>query len=67
MFARPKRPSLNLNFKVSGKIFSVKKSLLVEKLALFQTDPSLLSAEDYKVKTQVPESVFAEFLQSRIR
>jgi ribosome-associated translation inhibitor RaiA len=59
----PKRPSLNLNFKVSGKAFSVKKSQLLEKLGLFQADGSLLNAEDYEVKTKVPESVFAEFVQ----
>jgi hypothetical protein len=62
MTARPKRPSLNLNLNVCGKIFSVKKSQLLEKLGLFQIDISLLNA-DYEVKTQVPESVFAEFVQ----
>jgi hypothetical protein len=63
MTVRQKRSSPNLNLKVSGKIFSVKKSLLVEKTDLFQTDPFLLTAEEYEVKAQVPESVFAEFVQ----
>jgi hypothetical protein len=58
-----KRPSPNLSLNVSGKIFSVKKSQLVEMTGLFQTATSLLNAEDYEVRTQVPESVFAEFVR----
>jgi hypothetical protein len=60
--APPKRsPTLNLNF--GGKIFPVKKTVLLEKLGLFQDNPSLLGASEYKVQAKVWPPSFPAFVR----
>jgi hypothetical protein len=58
----PKRsPTLNLN--VGGKIFPVKKTVLLEKLGLFLDNPSLLGASEYEVQTKVSPPIFSDFVR----
>jgi hypothetical protein len=56
--------SLALNFKVGKGVFPVKKTFLLEKLGLFQENPSLLSRSEYKVQTRVPLRVFTVFISA---
>jgi hypothetical protein len=51
-----------LNLKVGEKIFPVKKSVLSNRLGLFQETPSLLESEEYEVQTKVSLSVFSAFV-----
>jgi hypothetical protein len=51
-----------LALKVGEAIFQVKKAILLENLGLFQENPSLLSAPEYEVQTQVPPEIFAVFV-----
>jgi hypothetical protein len=50
-----------LNLKVGNRIFPVKKTIL-EKLGLFQKNPSLLRADQYEVQTEVSLFVFGAFV-----
>jgi hypothetical protein len=59
----PQRRPLTLNLRLGEEIFPVKKTDLLEKLALFQKDPALLSSDDYEVKTNVPSADFEDFLR----
>jgi TPR repeat protein len=58
---RPSKPSLNL--RAAEAVFSVKKTDLLERLGLFQENPSLLKAEEYEVQTRVPLSVLESFVR----
>jgi hypothetical protein len=53
------------NLNAGGTIISVRKSLLIEKLQIFQKDTSLLNRREYPVRTRVPASAFADFLRFR--
>jgi hypothetical protein len=59
----PSEWSPTLNLKVGEKIFPVKKTVLLEKLRLFQNDPSLLRLKEYEVQTKVSPSVFSVFVR----
>jgi hypothetical protein len=61
----PKRSShhLDVKFKVGSSTFSVKKSLLLDRLAFFQEDTSRLNEHEFEVKTQVPPEIFTEFVK----
>jgi hypothetical protein len=52
----------SLNLRLGGEIFPVKKTVLLEKLALFQENPTLLGADDYEVKACVPSVHFQRFI-----
>jgi hypothetical protein len=58
----PQRRPLTLNLRLGEEVFPVKKTDLLEKLALFQKNPALLSADDYEVKTSVPSADFEKFI-----
>jgi hypothetical protein len=50
-----------LNLKIGSDVFPIEKTFL-EKLSLFQKNPSLLKADEYEVQSQVSLSVFSAFV-----
>jgi hypothetical protein len=52
-----------LNLRAAGKIFQVKKTVLCEKLRLFQADPSLLNSAEYEVRSRVPGPIVEAFVK----
>jgi hypothetical protein len=56
-------PQRELKFNISGTIFPIRKAHLLERLGLFQEDPSRLNAAEYEVKTRVPPALFADFIR----
>jgi hypothetical protein len=56
-----RRPKPTFDLKIGDRLFPVKKTNL-EKLTLFQNNPSLLGTDHYEVQTQVPVLDFALFV-----
>jgi TPR repeat protein len=52
-----------LNLNSNGTILPVQQSILLEKLTVFRENPQLLCEPEYRVRSQVPETSFCEFVQ----
>jgi hypothetical protein len=50
------------NFKASGMVFPIKRRFLAQ-LGLFQENRSLLTAEEYEIRAEVPVSVVQTFVE----
>jgi hypothetical protein len=58
-----KKRSPTLDLKVGDQIFPVKKTVLLEKLGLFQDNPSLLGGPEYEVRSRVSPEIFSMFVR----
>jgi hypothetical protein len=52
-----------VNLKKGGEIFPVHKALLLKNADVFRYDKGLLENDEYEVRSQVPRSVFVDFVE----